>query len=59
MKKCVYTMLGIFGFLVMLTAEVSGSSVLSKISTMVIIFTSISGAAIWIYALKKRKEFDE
>lgn len=59
MKKCFFTMLSIFGLMLMLTVEVSASSVLSKISTMVIIFTSIAGGVIWIYALKKRKDLDE
>jgi len=59
MKKCSYTLLGITGFLLILTTEVSAASVLSKISTMVIIFTSLAGAAIWIYAIRKRREFDE
>lgn len=45
--------------MMLLTIEVSAGTVLSKISTMIIIFTSISGAVIWIYALKKRKELDE
>lgn len=59
MKKCFFTLLSIVGLMLMLTVEVSANSVLSKISTMVIIFTSIAGGAIWIYALKKRNELDE
>ncbi len=59
MRRFFFTLLGIFGAMMMLTAEVSAGTVLSKISTMVIIFTSIAGGAIWIYALKKRKDLDE
>ena len=59
MKRCFFTLLSIIGMMLMLTIEVSASSVLSKISTMVIIFTSIAGGAIWIYALKKRNELDD
>lgn len=59
MKRCFFTLLSIIGMMLMLTIEVSASSILSKISTMVIIFTSIAGGAIWIYALKKRNELDD
>jgi len=59
MKKHFFTILSIAGMMLMLTMEVSANSVLSKISTMVIIFTSIAGIAVWLYAMKKRKELDE
>ena len=59
MKKCFFNFLSIIGLMLMLTVEVSAGSVLSKISTMVIIFTSIAGGVIWIYALKKRNELDD
>ena len=59
MKKCFFNLLGIAGLMVLVTIDLSAGTLLSKISTMVIIFTSISGAAVWIYAMKKRKEMDE
>ncbi len=59
MKKGFFNFLSIIGLMLMLTVEASAGSVLSKISTMVIIFTSIAGGAIWIYALKKRNELDD
>ena len=59
MKKCFFNLLGIAGLMVLVTVDLSAGTLLSKISTMVIIFTSISGAAVWIYAMKKRKEMDE
>ncbi len=59
MKKLFFTMLSVVGMILMFTMEVSANSVLSKISTIVIIFTSIAGVAIWLYAMKKRKELDE
>ena len=59
MKRCFFTLLSMVGLMLLMTIEVSANSVLSKISTMVIIFTTIAGGAIWIYALKKRKELDE
>ncbi len=59
MKKIFFNLISIAGLLVMLTSGVSAASVLSKISTMVIIFTSVAGAAVWAYAIKKRKEMDE
>ena len=59
MKKCFFNLLSIAGLMVLVSVDLSAGTLLSKISTMVIIFTSISGAAVWIYAMKKRKEMDE
>ena len=59
MKKFVLNLLSITGLLMMCTLEVNAGTVLSKISTMVIIFSFVAGAAVWIYALKKRRELDE
>jgi len=59
MKKFFFNLLGIAGLMVVMTIDLSAGTLLSKISTMVIIFTSISGIAVWIYAMKKRKELDE
>ncbi len=59
MRKVFLNLLSIAGFMLMMTIEISAGTLLSKISTMVIIFTSIAGAAVWVYAIKKRKEMDE
>ena len=58
MKKMFLSALSIFGMLIALTVEVSAASVLSKVSTLVIIFVSIAGIVVWGYALKKRKDLD-
>jgi len=59
MKKSMLNVFSITGFLIMCTLDVPAGTVLSKISTMVIIFSSVAGAAVWIWALKKRRELDE
>ncbi len=59
MKKKFFSLLGIFGFMVMFTTDVSASSVLSKISTIVLVFSILAGSGMWIYAMKKRRELDE
>ena len=59
MKKSLLHLAGMAGLLVSLTTGLSAETVLGKISTLVLIFTSLAGAAVWIYAVKKRRELDE
>jgi ABC-type Fe3+-siderophore transport system permease subunit len=59
MKKFLFNIAGFFGMLVILTVDLSAETLLGSISTFVIIFTSLSGAAIWLYAVKKRRDLDE
>lgn len=59
MKKLFFKLMEIAGLFLVLTSEINAASFLSKLSTVVIIFTIIAGAAIWIYAAKKRRELDE
>ena len=59
MKKILFKLTEIAGLFIMLTIEVNAASFLSKLSTVVIIFTIIAGGGIWLYAVKKRRELDE
>ncbi len=58
MKKMFYNLCGLFGMIVMFSTDLSARSFLSKVSSVVIIFTILSGAAIWVLAAKKRKDLE-
>lgn len=59
MKKLFFDFLSLFGMWVMLSVELQARSFLSKVSSVVIIFTVLAGAIVWIFATKKRRELEE
>lgn len=59
MRKMFFKITEIAGIFLMLTTEINAASFLSKLSTVVIIFSIIAGAGIWLYAAKKRRELDD